>query len=314
VSSHRDQRINAHWTLIAWAACSIVGCGAPVPARPPPSPGGPVLAGTIERLAFTLADAGNEFDAVIDRPAENQRNGWGVLLIGGGLGNDLDWTTPGTIHADGNEVRVTISGAGHADAPAISRALCERGFTVMRYSTIARSDPLASQWPIRSTPRSLDDLTRQARSALGALHHLARVDRPRILLLGHSLGAARACTLAAEDHGIGGLILLAPAYFRRTQAVPASFTTSGLVFGEEVIRAGSIPCLALFGSLDRSRAVDAAAAAALGGTVGFEALEVRSIEGLGHQLGPQEGALIGPIDPRIIERIAAWAESRTRRP
>lgn len=257
----------------------------------------------VARLSFESPD-GLSYDAAIDRPDPNASNGWGVLLIGGGLGNDLDWTAPGTMVIDGAPTQVTISGESHADAPILAAALVERGFTVMRWSTIARGDPLADQWPERSTPRSLNELQAQARAALAAFRRSQSVEPDRIILLGHSLGAARACTLAGEDPGVAGLILLSPAYFTRRDRMPASFEEAGMLVGAEVVAERNIPCLIILGELDMSRAVDRPG---LIDAVGPERATVLVLPGVGHQLGPELDGRIGPLDAGAAEQAAAWA-------
>lgn len=263
---------------------------------------------------MTFEDAGLEYDAMLEAPPAAQRNGWGVLLIGGGMGNDLDWSTPGSITVDGQTTPMTITGQDHADAPALSAALTRRGFVVLRWSTIARGDPLADQWPAKATPRSLAELLRQAGSALHALRSSVLIERDRIIVIGHSLGAARACTLASDDSGIKALVLLSPAYFTRGPSTPRIFAESGMKHGEDVLRTRSIPCLALFGSLDTSRAVNAIAAKSIAATAEYPRLTAIVLDGLGHQLGPQQGHLLGPIDPAVIDRMAEWAQAVSRAP
>jgi len=167
---------------------------------------------------------------------------------------------------------------------------------------------------MRTTPRSLVELCDDARAALQTLRSSGVVDEGKALLLGHSLGAVRACTIAADDRDVRGLVLLASAYFTSSTGAPASLRAAGLRFGDEVVRARSLPCLAVFGALDSSRAVRAAAAADLAGSPGLERLEVRVIDGLGHQLGRQQGTLVGPIDAALLVEIAAWAHQLTAMP
>jgi pimeloyl-ACP methyl ester carboxylesterase len=261
--------------------------------------------GEVRRMVF--ASGGHEFDAVVHGPLKSARNGWGVVLVGGGMGNDLDWTVPGTIEANGSRARVTIDGRTHADAPILSSALVEQGFTVLRWSTIARGDPLADQWPVRATPRSLAELMEQTRAAIGAIRREAGIATDRIVLVGHSLGAARACSIAAEDSGVRGLVLLAPAYFKHDAKAAAKFEEAGMRFGEEVARERGVPCLAVFGAMDASRVVDADHAKSLAGKKGYERLEVRIIDGVGHQLGPQRGDLVGPMSAEVAGGVARWA-------
>ncbi|MCK6478481.1 MAG: hypothetical protein L6Q35_16810, partial [Phycisphaerales bacterium] len=249
---------------------------------------------------------GLEFDAVIDAPDTARANRWGVLLIGGGLGNDIDWTTPGRIDNAGQSMQMTISGEEHADAPLLSAALTRLGCAVLRWTTIARGDPLADQWPIRATPRTLPELVAQTRGALAALRGSGLVDHDRIILVGHSLGAARACTVASDDAGVRALVLLSPAYFIRTESTPRAFMESGMMHGADLLRERQIPCLILLGSLDTSRAVNGSAILSLAGAPGYKHVNITMCKGMGHHLGPERGGQNGPIDPSVLGITAEW--------
>lgn len=270
------------------------------------SGGGSEVAGSSPVLIRT--PDGLELDGQIDRPDVASRNGWSVLLIGGGVGNDLDWTAPGTIVVEGQPVQLTISGETHHDGPRISGALVEQSFVVMRYSTLSRSDPLRDEWPVRATPRSMPELLAFAHAALEVFVEQSEVDPGRLILLGHSLGAARACTLAANDDRVGGLVLLAPAYFTRpdNDAQSDVLGRHGMVYGEDVLSKRAVPVLALFGELDRSRAVNASSALALAARLEGGGLDVRVMPNLGHQLGPESEGRVGPIAPEALEVIAQW--------
>lgn len=292
----------------------IAGCaGSPQPSPPGPSvgqtPESPARDGAETRREIVFSADGLEFDAVIDVPRAVHANGWGVLLIGGGVGNDLDWSTPGSLDMGGQQMRVTITGEDHADAPSLSAALTTRGFAVLRWSTIARGDPLADEWPVRATPRTPAELLSQARSALAALRNSGLAEHDRIVVVGHSLGAARACTLASEDTGIRALVLLSPAYFVRTDATPRTFAASGMKHGADVLRERPIPCLMLLGSLDKSQAVNVGGLLPQVRALDLPSLEVRLVEGLGHQLGPEQDGRLGPIDPALLAEVADWAQA-----
>lgn len=267
---------------------------------PPPRP-----------LILTL-DSGESFDALLERPAPALDTGWGVLMIGGGLGNTLDWGTPGSVTHEGETIALTISGEPHADAPTISRALAERGFSVLRWSTIARGDPLADEWPARATPRTQRELIDQARAALRVLRE--SIGDGRIILLGHSQGSARAMALVQDEPGLAALVLLAPAYFTREDRVARTVEANGLRFAEEVLRERPLPTLVLFGAKDPSRAVNPDAVCILAGSPGFEGLHAEVYPTLGHQLGPVEGSRHGPIEPAVVGRIAAWCGGLAREP
>jgi dienelactone hydrolase len=268
------------------------------------APGG--VASSVERTVFAVD--GEEFDAVVHRPASSKAIGWGVLLIGGGMGNDLDWSTPGVVHVNGQPIATSITGERYADAPAISAELVARGFVVVRWSTIARGDPLAAEWPSKATPRSLANLLKQARGALRLLQGERGVKPDQLALLGHSLGAARSFTIAAEESAVRAVIALSPAYFTSQTPAPVSFTQAGMRRGQEVMQERELPVLAVFGSLDRSPVVDAAGVQAIAETA--SQLEVMLIRDVGHQLGPQDGSRHGPIDAEVVHRVGRWLEDR----
>lgn len=257
-------------------------------------------------LARTIEVEGQQFDAVVTTPGSHAGQRWGVLLIGGGLANDLDWTTPGSLEIEGKSTQISISGEPHADAPFIASALAEKGFTVMRWSTIARGDPLADQWPLRATPRTFDELTRQARTALEDLRSTS-IRPDRIILLGHSLGAARAITIATADPGVRALILLAPAEALASERTPKSLRDSGIKHLDEALARDDLTCLALFGGLDASRAVDRPAIERLALEQQDGSITIRIFDELGHQLGPVRDGLMGPIAPEAVEALAEWA-------
>ena len=151
----------------------------------------------VESITFTGTNE-LQYQARLYRPDADDTNGWGVLMIGGGYGNDLDWTTPGKYEIEGKVTQVTITGENHCDAPVIARELQRNGFTVLHYSTISIDDPLADQWPTEATVRELHDLTKDAIGALECLRTKGAIDPGKVIVLGHSLGATRACTIAAR--------------------------------------------------------------------------------------------------------------------
>jgi pimeloyl-ACP methyl ester carboxylesterase len=165
--------------------------------------------------ACFVTDEDYIFDAKIVAPAEPFRNGFGILMIGGGLGNDLDWTAPGFVNYFGKKQQITITGESHTDAPIIAEELAKRGFVVMHYTTIRRDDPKRDEWPNEVTHYSPQDLLRFSKSALATLRaQLGAEDK--IILIGHSLGAVRAANIAAVDNKLTALVLLAPAQLTRT--------------------------------------------------------------------------------------------------
>ncbi len=204
----------------------------PVPRRydlPMPTPTPPLLLAITLALAgaadaptpfatreIRLTAGGHEYDARLSVP--DASSGVGVVLVGGGMGNDLDWVVPGTLEINGETVPVTISGEPHADAPRLARVFAERGAAVLHWSTIARDDPLRDRWPLEMTPVSMEDLVKQTQAAIEAVRALPGVDRDRIVLAAHSLGGHRATAIAAADPGIAGLVLIGAARLTRTSA------------------------------------------------------------------------------------------------
>lgn len=178
--------------------------------QPEPAPGRVRLAR--QSAAATIpctfeADDGYVFDAIIARPPPRLANGYGVLLIGGGFGNDLDWTVP---------PGYAINGQSHREAVMLTSALVEAGFTVMRWSTIRHGDPLASDWPRQATTYPFPVALSHARSALARFRREQLVADDRYILLGQDLGAWRACGLADGDRGVVGLVLLSGSRLART--------------------------------------------------------------------------------------------------
>ena len=143
-------------------------------------------------------------------------SGLTVLMIGGGIGNDLEWTVPGTLEWNGTTTQMTIDGTTHGDAPRIAAALSSHGHRVVYFSTIANEDPKRERWPLEATlltPAELLSLAQQAAEMIRN-HTLTRDDG--LILLAHSMGAQRACAQAATDASIKALVLLGGAQLTRT--------------------------------------------------------------------------------------------------
>ncbi len=143
------------------------------------------------------------YDLVIDRPpAEAARRDALIVLLGGGLANDLDWTTPAEYSTTGEPL---------ADAPRLSAMLTGVGFTVARYSTIHHGDPFKDQWPQRATTYTYPESLGLAAAAVRAAREAAGAAGDTVILLGHSLGARRAVQHASRASDIAGVVGLAPA-------------------------------------------------------------------------------------------------------
>jgi pimeloyl-ACP methyl ester carboxylesterase len=164
------------------------------------------------------ADEGLSFAARIVAPPGDHRNGYGVLMLGGGYGNDVDWSTPGFVEDRGTKIPLSISGKTHADAPLIATALAEHGFVVMHWGTCEPADAGSDVWPNEAAQYPVKDLLRFSKSALQHFRAQKLFPAENVILLGHSLGAVRAANMADNDDKIAGLILLAAAQLTRTTA------------------------------------------------------------------------------------------------
>ncbi|MEM8680554.1 MAG: alpha/beta hydrolase, partial [Planctomycetota bacterium] len=171
---------------------------------------------TVERISFVTAD-GQSFAAKWVAPTPASQNGFGILMIGGGVGNDLEWAVPGSVLHQGKPQPLTITGHDHADAPIIAEALVSRGFVVMHYATMPEGDPPRDHGPTEITATPPRELLGIARAALATLRQRLG-SQDHVILLGHSLGAQRAAHIAADDQALAGLVLLAPAQLTRTSA------------------------------------------------------------------------------------------------
>ena len=254
-------------------------------------------------LSFSLSNA-TQLNGMLTIP--DQRNNWGVLMMGGGVGNDLDWTVPGSIIHNETEVQFTVSGKSHADGPRLASALADHGFTIMRWSTIAHGDPLEDQWPMRATPRTQAELIDQANAALDCLKSQADIEERHIILLAHSQGAVRACQLIRKREPFGGFVALSPVYFTEVEQIAARLEQHGLNSCETILSKHQVPTLTIFGELDNSPMIDIHAANLLAESKRILNLTVKVHPDLGHQLGKQTGQLLDPIDSSVLDSIAQW--------
>ena len=204
VAGRCGDMLRSLFRLIVGPLLLLAGCAAP--------------GGLSARSAdFTFqTDGGYVFDARVHLPPPEQRNGYGVLLMGGGIANDLNWTVPGSLRMGDRVQQVTISGEPHEDATRIAESLVERGYVVAHWSTIRRDDPKRDKWPYEATTYPILVMIEHARAALRAFRNRRLFDENRPVLLGYSLGGHRAVVIASTDRGIAELVLLAPAQFTRT--------------------------------------------------------------------------------------------------
>lgn len=141
-------------------------------------------------------------DGRIELPPEARRNGYAVMMLGGGLGSPIDWAVPGVMTLDGEPTR---------DADTIARALIDAGFIVMRWQAIRRGDVRYAEDPIMMEVPPFPQTVEQARKAYAAFREKKIVPEDRIFLLGHSLGARRAAILLEENPKTPGIVMLAGA-------------------------------------------------------------------------------------------------------
>jgi pimeloyl-ACP methyl ester carboxylesterase len=175
----------------------------------------------VERFTISLdREEGDAwvFPALIERPAEP--NGCAVMLLGGGLLTDLDWTLPGSyVDEQGQTVHMTIDGEPTRDAATLAAALLDAGFVVLRYGSIREGDPQHAANPAMGEPMPFDGTLALARRAWGELVERGGVGADRVAVLGHSLGATRG-VLASEGKA-GAYVLLAGARMSRSAQRPS---------------------------------------------------------------------------------------------
>jgi hypothetical protein len=182
---------------------------APTEPAPQPPPAPDVTPGP-QAFSFKSPD-GHSYDGRIEHPTPDKRNGFAVVLLGGDLANDLDWTIPADSAIDGRPPH---------DAARLADALVARGYTVMRWETIPTDGDFKAQWPGAVVFNSYPETVDHARAALRAFRELKAVDDANIILLGLGLGATRACQLAETDGPVAGLILLGGELLARTGHEP----------------------------------------------------------------------------------------------
>lgn len=321
-------------------------------------------------------DQGRFYAAKLTAPAES--NGVSVLLIGGGSASDVHWTVPASYTVDGKTTECTIDGKETRDADTIAGELAATGFVVMQWSAVHRDDEQAKVNPAMAMglpfPRSVELATRAYRELLAQPE--AGGEKARVILVGHSLGATRACLIA--DGKTIGVVSLAGAYLSKLAGTPSKLVadmreaTPGLdadangtvspgefdalaqkagfrwAFSladrdkdgslawwevtaaqtlDELGRGGSkrlsgkptfrddlrwpvdilkeskVPVLAVCGGLDP---ISIHGPLLEYGLAGRDGVTVEYFAGLGHQLGQEVDGKTGPIDERVVKRVADW--------
>lgn len=180
-----------------------------------------------ETRSFTFeSESGRTHAARLLLPAEDDRNGFAVLLIGGGTVQDMHWTIPGVVDTPQGRMQFTIDGQSTRDGDTLANAIADAGFIVMQWSSIFEGDPLHAENPAMATPMEYPDSVRLAGEALAVMREQPEVNADQIILLGHSLGATRACQIADED--VAGVVMLAGAYIARIGARPTDINAATL--------------------------------------------------------------------------------------
>lgn len=222
-------------------------------------------------VTFTT-DNGWVYDGRIEIPAEKDRRPWAVMMLGGGLGTDIDWTVPGVMTLNGEDTR---------DGETIARALLDAGFVVMRWQAIRRGDPQHGEDPLMMDAPPVAQTIEQAKKALAAFRTKGVVPDDRIFLLGHSLGAWRASILAAEDIRPAGVVMLAGARLVRSDL--------------DSLRGAVADAEAAFGEVDRNG----------DGAVSNE--EWAKAEGTAKKLGIDSGFRIADVDGDGTVDLHEWS-------
>lgn len=147
-----------------------------------------------------------KLNAAIDRPDPEHDRGMAVMMFSGGLSATTDWTVPGFYELNGQRHQLTLSGEPTADGLTIATALRDAGFTVLRYASIREGDPLFAQSPVMAEALKYPGTLALARTAWDELLERSGFAPERVIVLGHSLGAARALQVS-EGKAAGGVFL-----------------------------------------------------------------------------------------------------------
>ncbi len=140
-----------------------------------------------------------------------------AVVVGGG-----EWALPGTLSLPpgaGLPAVALVHGSGPADRDEtvgankpfrdLAWGLANRGVAVVRYEK--RSLQHGAKMALNKNVTVQDETIDDAVLAAKLLREHARIDRRRVFVLGHSLGATLAPRIAAQDREVAGLVILAGA-------------------------------------------------------------------------------------------------------
>ncbi len=195
--------ISFHFLLATAGITQAAVPPATTPATLPAVRSGPGPLGAVNIPITFESQAGWIYDGRIEIPVERRRRPWAVMLLGGGLGTDIDWQLPAIL---------SISGQATYDGATLAKALLDEGFVVMRWQAIRRDDQKYAEDPLMMDAPSMAQGFEHARLALAAFRAKKVVPDDHIFLLGHSLGGRRAGLLLEENPKLPGVVMMAGAH------------------------------------------------------------------------------------------------------
>ncbi len=176
--------------------------------------------GKIAGLFFQSAQAGDNSASSYEPPGYVQQNAFQEREVTVGSG---EWELPGTLTLpNGNgpfPAVVLVHGSGPNDRDEtigpnkvfkdLAWGLASRGIAVLRYDKRTYVHAAKFVEKVTATLTVQEETIDDALAALQLLYNTEPIDPQRVYLLGHSLGAALAPRIAAQDSQIAGLIILA---------------------------------------------------------------------------------------------------------
>ncbi len=187
----------------------------------------PLAMGDVQTRPFEFESShGTMHDAQLLLPAEDDRNDFAILMLGGGSLTDMHWTIPGVAETANGPLQFTIDGEPTRDGETLARAFSDAGFIVMQWSGIHQDDERHKANPAMLTPIPYPDTVTLARDALNIMREQDEINTDNIILVGHSLGATRACQIM--DDNIKGVVMISGAYIARIGVRPSDVSDAML--------------------------------------------------------------------------------------